>query len=85
MLSAGAYPVTMGGGITLPAIMPHDTALFATLRGLHTWLAFILFFTILAHIGAALLHGLILRDGVFQSMTTGRVPAVRAEGKSGPA
>lgn len=75
MLSAGEYPVAMGGGLTLPPVLPHSTALFAALRSLHTWLAFALFAVVLAHIGAALLHGLILRDGVFQSMAGGRSPA----------
>lgn len=69
MLSAGAYPVTMWGGASLPPILPHDTALFATLRHLHSWLAFSLFAVVLAHLGAALLHGLVLRDDVFPSMT----------------
>jgi cytochrome b561 len=32
-------------------------------------LAFLLFATVLAHLGAALTHALIFRDGVFQSMT----------------
>jgi cytochrome b561 len=52
----------------LPPIAPHDVALFALLRALHTWLAFTLFATVLLHLAAALFHGLIRRDGVFSSM-----------------
>jgi cytochrome b561 len=38
------------------------------LRPLHTYLAYLLFATFLAHLGAALMHALIFRDGVFESM-----------------
>ncbi len=36
------------------------------------YLAFLLFATFLAHLGAALLHALIYRDGVFDSMASWR-------------
>jgi cytochrome b561 len=71
MLSAGGYPVTLFGAWHLPAIVPRNVDLFALLRALHTWLAFALFATVLAHIAAALFHGLIRRDGVFSSMARG--------------
>jgi cytochrome b561 len=71
MLSAGGYPVTLYGPLHLPPIAPHDNELFATLRALHTWLAFALFAMVLLHLAAALLHGLIRRDGVFSSMARG--------------
>jgi cytochrome b561 len=72
MLSAGGYPVTLFAGVTLPPIVPHDVRLYALLRALHTWLAFALFLTVLGHLGAALFHGLIRRDGVFSSMARGQ-------------
>jgi len=72
MLSAAAYPVTLLGGWHLPPILPHDVALYAVLRWLHTVLAFLLFAVFLAHLGAALMHALVFRDGVFESMTWGR-------------
>lgn len=68
MLSAAGYPVTLMGSLHLPPIAPHNIELFATLRALHTWLAFALFATVLVHLAAALFHGLIRRDGVFSSM-----------------
>ncbi|BCF88364.1 cytochrome b [Paraburkholderia largidicola] len=71
MLSAGGYPVTLFGAWHLPAIVPRNVDLFALLRALHTWLTFALFATVLAHIAAALFHGLIRRDGVFSSMARG--------------
>jgi hypothetical protein len=52
--------------------------LYALLRHAHTYLAFLLFATFLAHLGAALLHALIHRDGVFASMAPWRSRAVGA-------
>ena len=71
MVSAGGYPV-MVGGWQLPPIAPADAAWFAWLRGAHRYLAFLLFATVLLHLGAALFHGWIRRDGVLESMTRGR-------------
>jgi cytochrome b561 len=71
MLSAAGYPVTLFGALHLPPILPQDVRLYALLRALHTWLAFALFVTVLMHLAAALVHGLIRRDGVFSSMARG--------------
>lgn len=68
MLSAARYPVALVGPLVLPLILPQSPVLYAWLRGLHTVLAYALFGLILAHLGAALIHGLIRRDGVFSSM-----------------
>ena len=77
MLSAGAYPVEMYGAIHLPPILPHDAALYAALRHAHTIVALLFFLTILLHLAAALVHALIFRDGVFQSMAGGAQPGAR--------
>jgi cytochrome b561 len=69
MQSAGGYPILVFGVVRLPAIAPHDAALFAVLRRTHTLLAFLLFGVFIAHFGAALFHRLIRRDDVLQSMT----------------
>lgn len=71
MLSAGGYPVVVLSWLKLPAIAPHDAALYAVLRQAHHWLGYLLFATVLLHLGAALFHGLIRRDGVLASMATG--------------
>lgn len=70
MLSAGGYPITLYGALHLPPILPHDAALYATLRTTHTVLAIALFLVFLAHLGAALMHALVFRDGVFESMAS---------------
>lgn len=74
MLSAAGYPVTLGAGFVLPPIVPVDNSWYALLRPLHTVLALVLFLTVLMHLAAALLHALVLRDGVFRSMVGGRKP-----------
>ncbi len=68
MLSAAGNPIVLFGSVHLPPILPHDKALYAILRPAHTVLAYLLFLTFLAHLGAALTHALIFKDGVFRSM-----------------
>ncbi|RKP55894.1 cytochrome b [Pararobbsia silviterrae] len=70
MVSAGGYPVTLIGGWRLPPIAPADAWWFARLHLAHTYLAYLLFLTVLGHLGAALFHGLVRRDGVLSSMAT---------------
>jgi len=70
MLSAARYPIVLHGSLELPPILPQDPALYAALREAHTILALLLFATFAAHLGAALMHALIFRDGVFQSMAS---------------
>ena len=75
MLSAARYPIVIFGSVQLPPILPRDPALYAVLRQLHTDFAYLLFGVFLAHLGAALMHALIRRDGVFESMASwGRRP-----------
>lgn len=72
MLSAGGYPVMLGGGVQLPALMGADPVAFAWLRNAHEVLAFVLFAAVVGDLAAALFHGLIRRDGVLGSMVRGR-------------
>lgn len=71
MLSAGGYPVQLTEAIRLPPILAHDLAVYALLRQAHTMVAILFFALILAHLAAALMHGLVRRDGVLRSMTVG--------------
>ena len=71
MLSAGGYPIVLGAGLHLPPIAPHTPALYATLRSAHGLLAWLLFATVLLHLGAALYHAWVRRDGVFAAMARG--------------
>jgi cytochrome b561 len=68
MLSAGHYPIVMFGPVHLPPILPPNPTLYAVLRQSHTVLAFVLFATFLAHLGAVLFHTLIIRDRFLDRM-----------------
>ena len=71
MLSAAGYPVVLFGGVHLPAILPQNPTLHSVLWTAHATLAFAFFALILTHIAAALFHGLVRRDGVFEAMASG--------------
>jgi cytochrome b561 len=71
MLSAAGDPIVLYGPVHLPPLLSRDAATFALLRQAHTALAYLLFVTFLMHLGAVLLHALVLRDGVFSSMARG--------------
>ena len=71
MLSAGGYPIPMFAGVHLPALLPHSPEVYGMLRPLHGVLAYLLFATILAHLGAALFHAWVRRDAVFGQMASG--------------
>ena len=74
MLSAGGYPVMLSESLRLPPISPVSPEAFALLRHAHSFFALLLFLTFLAHMGAALYHGLIRLDGVLSSMAGRRIP-----------
>lgn len=69
MQSAAGIPVTIADTFVLPPILPVDNDSYALLRPLHTLVALALFITVMGHLAAALLHALVLRDGVFESMS----------------
>jgi len=74
MLSTADYPIVLFGSVRLPAILSQSDGLHTFFLRLHITVAFLFFALILLHVGAALMHALIRRDGVFQTM----VPAGRA-------
>ncbi|ROQ21825.1 cytochrome b561 [Marinimicrobium koreense] len=68
MQNAAGRPITFFEGFTLPALIETDLATYGLLRTLHGWFAWGFMTLIFLHIGAALQHGLIRRDGVLRSM-----------------
>lgn len=68
VLSAGNYPIVLFGPLHLLPILPPSPPLFAFLRQAHTVLAYLLFFTILAHLGGVLFHTLVIRDRILDRM-----------------
>jgi len=67
MLSAAQLPVRIGP-IVLPPILPRSMALYTLLRRSHTFLAYLLFFSFMAHLSAVLFHTIVLRDGLLSRM-----------------
>ncbi|WP_425577644.1 cytochrome b [Nocardia callitridis] len=72
LVSASGVPIRIAGGFRVPAIVPTDADLYATLRTVHSVLAYLLLAAFLAHICAVLFHALLLRDGLLRRMTVGR-------------
>ena len=70
MLSAADYPVVLWSSLSLPPILPHNAELYAVLRSTHTMLAFLLFTTFIGHFSGAMMHALIFRAGIFESMAS---------------
>ncbi len=68
MLSAAAYPVVLFGSVYLPSIAPLNPGLHTLLWNAHHYLAFAFFALFLLHLGAALFHKWVRRDGVFEAM-----------------
>ncbi len=68
MLSAAGYPIVLYGPLRLPPVLPQDAGLYTLLHRAHAAFAYLLFLVILLHLGAALFHALIRRDGVLQTM-----------------
>jgi cytochrome b561 len=67
--SAAGFPIVVYGVLPLPDFVSPDKALAETLKGLHATLAFAMAFLVLAHIGAALKHQFIDRDGLLARMS----------------
>ncbi len=66
--AAGGYPVSFFGW-TLPGLIGKDKALSETLFSLHGLVGWVLLGLIVLHIGGALRHWLVKRDGVMARMS----------------
>jgi cytochrome b561 len=70
--SAAGFPVVVFGVLPLPDFVSPDKALAEALKPLHKLLAFALAVLVLAHVGAALKHHFVDRDGLLGRMRPGR-------------
>jgi len=70
--SAAGFPIVWFGVLPLPDFVPVDKALAEILKDAHELLAWVLAALVLAHLGAALKHHFIDRDGLLQRMLPGR-------------
>jgi len=69
--SAFGGPVSFFWVLDLPPAIAKNEALFERLSTVHVIIGFVMIAAIAMHVGAALYHGIIRRDGVFSRMTTG--------------
>jgi cytochrome b561 len=68
-LGVSAYGATgLLGGFTLPALLGKDTVLGEAILKYHGYAAFAMAGLIAVHIGAALFHRIVLKDGVLRRM-----------------
>ena len=69
-LGASAFGAAVGvfGLFDLPVLLPPDKAAAAVLFRIHQYGAFVLAGLVTIHVGVALFHRLVLRDGVFRRM-----------------
>ncbi len=70
--SAAGFPIVWFGVLPLPDFVPVDKALAHQLKELHELLAWGLALLVLAHVGAALKHQLIDKDGLLLRMMPAR-------------
>ncbi len=69
-LSMDAYraDVSVFGLFTLPHILPQSDAAYTALSWVHFTLGYLMVAVLVAHIGGAMMHGFIKRDGVLNHM-----------------
>ncbi|MCB1510107.1 MAG: cytochrome b [Hyphomicrobiaceae bacterium] len=65
------YPAVVALGIKIPAILPPDRKASVIAFAIHTYAAFVLIALIAMHVGAALYHHVIRKDGVLVRMLPG--------------
>jgi cytochrome b561 len=70
--SAAGFPVVVFGVLPLPDFVSPDKALAEAIKPLHKILAFTLAALVLVHVGAALKHHFVDRDGLLDRMRPGR-------------
>jgi cytochrome b561 len=70
--SAAGFPIVWFGAVQLPDLVPVSESLAAALKPLHKFSALALAALVLVHIGAALKHQWLDRDGLLARMLPGR-------------
>lgn len=72
-VTAGGFPLEMLDGLGVPRLVGPSETLAERAKQVHAFLRFPLIGLIALHIGAALYHAMVKRDGVFQRMAPGSV------------
>jgi cytochrome b561 len=74
MVSASGQPIALFGSLHLPALAPQNSTLFADLLRAHTAAAYLLYLTFAAHLTGVLVHTIVIRDRVLDTMAFWRPP-----------
>lgn len=67
-VKAGGFPIEYLDALGVPSLVPLSKPLEETAKAIHGTARFALALLILAHIGAAVFHGVVKKDGVFSRM-----------------
>jgi cytochrome b561 len=70
--SAAGFPIVLFGVLPLPDFVSPDKAVAEAIKPVHATLAFALALLVIAHVGAALKHQFVDRDGLLDRMRPGR-------------
>ncbi len=64
-VKAGGFPIEMLDALGVPSLVPRSDALAEVAKTIHYGAGLAIVAVLAAHIGAALFHGIVKRDGVF--------------------
>lgn len=67
-VTTGGFPIELLNAIGVPPLLPRAESVAKVAKGIHATAKYALIVLILMHVGAAALHRLVLRDGVFSRM-----------------
>ncbi len=68
MTFAGGYPLSWFGVIDMPNLIGKNEQLAATAKFIHSTSAYLLLLMVTGHVGAALFHKFVRKDGIMQRM-----------------
>lgn len=71
-VAAGGFPLEALDAMGVPRLVPRSDALAEVAKAVHAYARFALAGLIVAHVAAAVHHGVVKRDGVFSRMWPGR-------------
>ncbi|MFA8386260.1 MAG: cytochrome b [Pelagibaca sp.] len=67
-VKAGGFPIESLDAMNIPSLVPRSEALGEVAKTVHYWSGLLLMALIAMHIGAAVFHGVVKKDGVFSRM-----------------